>query len=314
MNVLSLFDGISVGRLSLERAGINISNYYASEVDKNAMAISKNNYADIEYLGDIKKWVDWNIDFSKIDLVIGGSPCQGFSRQGKNLNFDDPRSKLFFVYAAILKEIQRVNPEVNFLLENVHMKKESESVITEYLGVEPYKINSKLLSAQNRPRNYWTNITFEMPQDNGIILKNILEKVDTETFIEHEGLLFDPVISEKSRNLVNVENGEIRVKQSVKSGYIVAEDGDGINISFPTSKSRRGRVIKQKSSTVDTACNICVLDGNVIRRLTITELERLQTLPDGYTQGIDYNSRIKAIGNSWTVDVTAHIFRGLKDN
>lgn len=314
MNVLSLFDGASMGMVALERVGIKVDNYYASEIEDDAIKISQDNYPGITRLGDVTRWTDWDIDFSKIDLVIGGSPCQGFSRQGKMLDFDDPRSKLFFVYSAILKEVQRVNPNAKFLLENVHMKKISEDVITEYLGIGPIKINSRLLSAQNRPRNYWSDIEFGVPEDSGIALKTILESVDTTGFIEHEGILFDPSISEKSRNLVYVEDGETRVKQSVVKGYIAAKDGDGINISFPTSISRRGRVIEGKSSTVDTACNLCVYTDGAIRRYTITELERLQTLPDGYTKAVGERARMKAIGNGWTVDVIAHIFSGLKTN
>lgn len=302
---------MSCGKVAFDKAELKVDNYYSSEVDDNAIEISENNYDDIIRLGDVTKWTEWNVDFSKIDVVIGGSPCQGFSRQGKNLNFDDPRSKLFFVYDAILREVKRQNPKVLFLLENVHMKKESESVITEYLQVEPLKINSKLLSAQNRPRNYWTNIPVEMPQDRNIVLNDILEDIKPIGFIEHEGILFDPSISENSRELVYREGGEVRVRQTVKCGYIVAEEGDGVNLSFPTSKSRRGRVIKQKSSTLDTSCNICVYTNGIIRRFTITELERLQTLPDGYTAKVDDRSRIKAIGNGWTVDVIAHILKNM---
>ena len=144
ITVLSLFDGISCGRIALERAGIKVNKYYASEIDKNAMQISKNNYKDIIQLGDIKS-IDEDIikSIGKIDLVLGGSPCQGFSRAGKGLNFEDNRSKLFFNFVGILNIVKKYNPNVKFLLENVQMKKEWVEVINEYMGVEAININSK---------------------------------------------------------------------------------------------------------------------------------------------------------------------------
>ena len=312
---LSVFDGISCGAVALDRAGIQVETYYASEIEENAIAISKQNHANIVQLGDVTRWREWDIPWDRIDLLIGGSPCQGFSRAGKGLNFKDPRSRLFFVFVEILNHIRTVNPDVKFLLENVKMKTEWRDVITEHLGVEPIEINSKLFSAQNRLRTYWTNIPISRPlEDKGVVLLDVLETdIDTAGFIEHDGILFSPTISEASRNLVRVVDGEVRISQDVKQGYIVAENGDGVNISFPTSKSRRGRVIKQKSSTVDCVCNICVLQDGVIRRLTVRELERLQTLPEGYTDGFSPGIAQKAIGNGWTVDVLTHIFSGLAE-
>ena len=308
MNVVSTFDGISCGKTALERAGIKIDKYLASEIDENAIAISEKNHKDIIRLGDVTKWHEW--DLPKIDLVIGGSPCQGFSRAGKCLNFEDPRSRLFFEYVDILNDIRKKNPDVLFLLENVKMKTEWKDVISSYLGVRPIEINSKLVSGQNRSRLYWTNIpNVTLPDDKGINLIDILEDVPIDdTYIEHEGIFFERGISEASRNLVRKVDGEIRISQSTNKGYIVAENGDGINLSFPTSKSRRGRVIKRKSSTLDCACNICVLHNGAIRRFTQRELERLQTLPEGYTDGFSKAVAQKAIGNGWTVDVIAHIF------
>lgn len=308
MNVLSLFDGISCGQLALERAGVKVDNYFASEIDENAINITMKNHPNTIQLGNVTNWREW--DLPTIDLVIGGSPCQGFSRQGTQLNFEHPQSKLFFEFVDVLNHVK---PKY-FLLENVFMKTEWRKVINDYLGLPFIELNSKLLSAQNRPRLYWTSIPFDLPTDAGIVLKDILDEVSTKGFIEHEGLLFDPSISEQSRNLVEVINGEVRVSQTVKQGYIVAEDGDGINLSFPTSKSRRGRVIKQKSSTLDTACNLCVLHNGTVRRYTIEEMEKLQTLPPGYTEGLLPKNRMKAIGNGWTVDIIAHIFSSLKED
>ena len=168
MNILSCFDGMSCGRLALDKAGVTYNKYYASEVDKYAIKVSAANYPDTIQLGDIR---DVKSDGLDIDLLIGGSPCQGFSFAGKQLNFDDPRSKLFFEFVRLKEELQ---PKY-FLLENVKMKQESQDIISKYMGVEPIEINSSLVSAQSRRRLYWTNIPFEIPGDRGVVLKDILE-------------------------------------------------------------------------------------------------------------------------------------------
>lgn len=183
INVLSLFDGISCGRVALQRAGIPVNKYYASEIDKYAIMITQNNFPDTVQLGDVTKWEDWDIDWGSIDLLIGGSPCQGFSFAGKQLNFNDPRSKLFFDYVNILNHIQKHNPNVKFLVENVKMKQEFQDIFSNMLGVQPVEINSALLSAQNRKRLYWTNWEFSQPEDKHIILKDIVHeysKVDRD--------------------------------------------------------------------------------------------------------------------------------------
>ena len=312
MNVLSLFDGISTGRLALERAGIEVTAYYACEIDGNAIKISEKNWPGIIRLGDV---TTLDVDaLPRIDLIIAGSPCQGFSRNGAGLNFKDPRSKLFFCFVEILKKVMAKNPAVKFLLENVIMKKEWRDVISDTLGVQPIEINSRRRSAQNRPRQYWTNIEgVELPIDTGVRLLDILEDAPFD-LVERNGVKFGAnkgaSISPAQMEIVHMVGGEVRVNQPTRQGYIVAGVGDGVNLSVPTSKNRRGRVIKGKSPTLDTSCDVCVYTGEVIRRFTLTELERLQTLPDGYTaaEGVSDTARRKAIGNGWTTDVIAHIF------
>jgi DNA-cytosine methyltransferase len=170
INVLSLFDGMSCGQIALDQLGIKVDNYYAAEIDKYAMQIAKKNYPNTIHLGDVTSVYAQHLP--KIDLLMGGSPCQGFSFAGKQLNFDDPRSALFFEFVRLLKECK---PKY-FLLENVRMKKEYQDVISEHLGVEPIMINSALVSAQNRVRLYWTNIpNITQPEDKGIVLKDILD-------------------------------------------------------------------------------------------------------------------------------------------
>jgi DNA-cytosine methyltransferase len=188
MNVLSLFDGMSCGRIALDRVGIPVEKYYASEIDKHAMKVAKANWPEIIHVGDVRRSWEWESRLPKIDLLIGGSPCQGFSMAGKRLNFNDKRSALFFKYLGILRRLREKNPEIKFLLENVLMDRESEGVITTLLGAMPILINSSLVSAQNRERLYWTNIgpgyfdlvgtrvsEISQPKDRGILLKDIIE-------------------------------------------------------------------------------------------------------------------------------------------
>jgi len=314
MNVLSLFDGISAGRVALERAGIEVDNYYASEVDKYAIQVSTKNYPNIKQLGDVTKWKEWDIDWSSIDLVIGGSPCQGFSFAGKQLNFEDPRSKLFFDYVDICHRVADDNPKMKFFLENVRMKKEYQDVISEYMGVQPIMINSSLVSAQNRVRFYWTNIpNITQPEDKGIILKDIIldqDEVDEKYYLTAEAVDY----------MSRLRNGKPRWEYhknpiNGKAACLTANMYKGVPygvLKIPEA-TIRGRRMEDKSNCL-TATNYdyCWYDGYICRKLTPLECEKLQTFSDNYTEGISNSQRYKALGNSWTVDVIAHIFKGLK--
>lgn len=261
INVLSLFDGISCGMVALERANAN--------------------YPNIIRLGDITKIDDNTLrTLPKIDLILAGSPCQGFSRNGNMLNFEHHQSKLFFDFIRVLNWIRaNNNGDVKFLLENVEMKKEWKDTITEFVKVEPMDINSNILSAQNRPRTYWSNIDNVIaPVDKGVRLKDILEDDSNIKFKNHQGILVDDSFSDRELNLINVIDDEVRISQATKLGYIVAADGDGVNLSFPTSKTRRGRVIRQKTNTLDKQCNVCVYYDKKLRKLSITELETVGQL------------------------------------
>lgn len=253
MKVLSLFDGISCGRLALERTGFSVSRYVACEVDKHAVEVSMSNYPDTEHIGDVFK-ADFT-RFAGFDLLLGGSPCTYWSiaKSNRETRPDGEGGKLFLEYVRALNESKCRY----FIFENNYsIHQNIKDFITEKLGVKPVMIDSALVSAQSRKRCYWTNIPFTMPEDKGIVLQSVLEYGSTERL--------------KSKT-VRCGGGE--------SGW-----GDKHEWDMPNST----------------------------RRYTVTELERLQTLPDGYTKAVSDTQRRKLIGNGWTVDVIAHILEGIK--
>lgn len=318
MIVLSLFDGMACGYEALKRAGIKVDKYYASEVDKYAITIAKKNHPNIIHMGDVENWKDWEIE--KPDLVIGGSPCQGFSFAGKQLNFDDPRSKLFFTFADIVKHF---DPEY-FLLENVKMKKEYQAIITEYMGVEPIEINSALVSAQNRKRLYWTNIPgVEQPEDKGILLKGVVfDDALNPTICMHN--LYGGFKEKKHRAFLD-KSPTIRTASG--GGHIPSLLLSEKALEYMDREVKGGRNhwdFKHHSDVKDPKSAAVVAnffkgvpynvlrDWDCIRKFHPIECERLQTLPDNYTEGVSNTQRYKMIGNGWTVEVIAHIFRGVK--
>lgn len=417
ITVLSLFDGMSCGQLALQKLGIKVKQYYAAEIDKYAIQVTQHNFPNTIQLGDVTKV--FAKDLPKIDLLIGGSPCQGFSFAGKQLAFDDPRSKLFFEFVRLKNDC---NPAY-FMLENVKMKKEFEIIISKYMGVAPIEINSALLSAQNRVRLYWTNIANEpyglfgdmqcaipQPKDKGILLRDILEsdvpdkyylsekmlqyfsnraanfnqgkvnvreeegkascltssmascdisdnfiKVDTNLrkAVNHDkancftaggnsgGLHSDMtlIVASRGRNPENPKSREsglnteqmleprydgktncltsvqkdnlvMHIPEATKKGFIEVKPGECFDFENPKSETRRGRKMEDKSNCLmakETDFMQFTKDGK-IRRLTPTECERLQTVPDGYTSIVSDTQRYRMLGNGWTVDVIAHIF------
>lgn len=390
INVLSCFDGISCARVALERAGFEVEKYYASEINKHAIEIAQKNYPDTIQLGDIEKWREWDIDWVNIDLITAGFPCQSWSIAGKQKGDSDPRGALVHTLIDIWKHIEKHNPNVKFLFENVRMKKEFLDYIDNLFRVKHIKINSSLVSAQNRLRCYWTNIpNIDQPEDKGILLKDIVH--------EHK----------------NSASGlRLLVPEATKKGYTEAKEGDGVDLTFLNSKTRRGRLMRNKSNCLtaakndyflleelkeyivpfdktlqilnkeiergkvgyfrkdsqanrvyyihDKAVTLCgeagggaakmgqylfgcitpdrinkrqngqrfsdgkkfytltaqdkhgILIEGYIRKLTPIECERLQTLPDNYTEGVSNSQRYKALGNGWTVDVISHIFKSME--
>lgn len=436
MNVLSLFDGMSCGQIALDQLGIPVDKYFAAEIDKHAIKVAKANYPDMVHLGDVREVrtkhgglhaMNENGvgELYDIDLLIGGSPCQGFSFAGQQLNFDDPRSMLFFEYVRLLKAL---NPRY-FLLENVKMKKESQDIISEYLGVEPIEINSNLVSAQNRKRLYWTNIPVDgLPEDKGIVLADILEPLEdigqehyhsmkavqymergndkwmqagnrradryeqtpdtqksfTLTANIHKGVPYnyfkDTRDAVKGARIVNRrldENGKrkdndksikprarLELRKDDKAGCLTTVQKDsvvaktnssGLQIAgeadikareslrrvydtegkSPTLMASTGghtqpKILQKgrgynkgglkakdgKTPTISTSAwehnnHLTYDEGMSWRKLTPTECERLQTVPDGYTDHVSNTQRYKMLGNGWTVEIIKHIMKGM---
>jgi site-specific DNA-cytosine methylase len=265
INALSLFDGMSCGQIALERAGVKVENYFASEIDKFAIKVTQTNYPKTKQLGSVTELDGTKLP--KIDLLFGGSPCQSFSTAGGRAGFNG-KSKLFWEYVRILKEVK----PTYFLLENVVMKKQWKQIITDALGVEPIFINSNLVCGANSPRLYWTNIpNVIQPNDTKIKLIDILENLDfdREPYVEN-------YVSSRAVNY----------------------------------KTEKFNTLRASAGSRTQGIGICNNDGRW-RKLTPIECERLQTVPDNYTNYVSDTQRYKMLGNGWTVDVIAHIFKGL---
>lgn len=291
MNVLSLFDGISCGRVALERAGISVDTYYASEIDKWAIKISQRNWPSIQQIGDVCSVKYHNgvlytekgeFTVGKIDLVLAGSPCQSISGLGDGSGLNG-KSGLFYEFFRLLNEIKSENEDVKFILENVSGKKEAIDEISQKMGVTPIPINSNEFSAQNRRRLYWTNIEVLPWAPIDVDLADILEQGLPDDAILTPGRL-RWLLSDKGQSTVVKKYAQIDPE---KAGCLTARSDASWNSNYVTR-------------------------GGQITRLTPVEYERLQTLPDGYTEGVSNSQRYKAIGNGWTVDVIAHILKGLK--
>lgn len=292
MNVLSCFDGISCGKVALDRAGIKIDNYFASEIDKYAIKISKKNHPSIIHLGDV---LGINLDtLPKIDLLMGGSPCQGFSFAGKRLNFKDSRSKLFFNFVDILSKIK---PKY-FLLENVKMKKEYQDIISNLIKVKPIEIDSSLMSAQGRKRLYWTNIpNIKQPKDKEIILKDILE----DDCLNSDKSFYTATECISKQNYKTKELNQIKKSKEI----LATQLGNSYNFG---NKVKKDKAYCLRASQP----NGIIYPDNRYRKLTPVECERLQTLPDNYTYSISNTQRYKMLGNGWTVNIISHILKNIK--
>ncbi|MEQ3658627.1 MAG: DNA (cytosine-5-)-methyltransferase [Glaciecola sp.] len=408
MNVLSLFDGLSCGQIALNKIGIKPTKYYAAEIDKYAIKVTQANYPNTIQLGDVTKWQDWDINWSSLDLVTGGFPCQAWSMAGKQLGDKDERGMLFWTMLDIMQHAMRANPKIKFLIENVKMKKEFEEYITHHttaaLGhVEKILINSALVSAQNRNRYYWTNWKVSQPEDKGIVLADVIEgdgvgvikshgeykdKNEKSQCIDanyHKGVDnhgqrtvlkqyprgnnsgFEKEVNKAPTMTANSWQTNVHLRHDTpqrvatasdikghdynkrvysplgKSPTLAASSGGNLEPKVLTVElndrikgvtedkrgirfhkgdaaksgiSELGRILKPEAGKTDTLTTShmpkLALNANVTklhyRKLTPTECERLQTVPDGYTDHVSNTQRYKMLGNGWTVDVIAHIY------
>lgn len=307
MNVLSLFDGISCAQVALNRAKIQYNNYYSSEINKHAISITQRNYKNTIQLGDVKK-IHKGI-LPKIDILIGGSPCQGFSQSGKRLGFEDERSSLFFEYYRLLKELE---PKY-FILENVKMKKETEKTISGMLKVDPILINSNLVSAQNRPRLYWTNIkNIQRPKNKNIYLSDILQ-CNTDKKYNLDINKLDKKFIETYKDKKNMTFTERRTKEAkeLRKLYRLKYGKDYTPRRAKELTHRKDNKSNCLTATFSKKEHIVIDNNCVFRKLTPIEFERLQTIPDNYTAFVSDYQRYKMIGNSFTVDVIAHILKNI---
>jgi site-specific DNA-cytosine methylase len=342
MNVLSLFDGISCGQLALAKAGHTVAHYYSSEIDQHAMNVTRENFPNTTFLGDVVNVTAETLP--SIDLLLAGSPCQGFSSNGAHLGFEHKQSKLFWHFIRILRETK---PKY-FLLENVSMKKEWLDIISREVGVEPICINSQLVSAQSRKRYYWTNIpNVSQPADLGLTIFDILERPAAAT---------QPMLTKAKKSYcLTATHGNCLGKDGLPNPSEIIHNTKrcqrtcilepGIEVRLPKTKpgrSNQGRFNSRdrvyatdgKSPCLNTVepptvgervrsaepglpdsgkklDGLCVIDKDRWRMLTPVECERLQTVPDGYTACVSQRQRYRALGNGWTVDVIAHLLSNL---
>ena len=344
--VLSLFNGMNTLRQAMENVGIPVKKYYSSEIKPYAIKLTQHHFPDTIQLGDITKWREWDIDWSEITFIGSGSPCQDLSAAGKRAGINGKKSSLFFVFIEILNHCRSLNPHVVFLQENVgSANKLDVGIMSRELGVYPVQINSCLVTAQLRDRYYWCNIrtkqdgmfgevVTDIPQpiDRNIMFKDIL----TSGFVERDkacALLerteqsfgYKDRDSEKAQdylirrekfniNLIYEENNEIRIKTNTKQGYDVITENDCIDLTFPSSKTRRARVVKSKSPCImQSQNNLYAYKDGIVRTVNKIEMCRLQGFPDNYCDIVSDKQAGSLLGDGWTLPVIEHILSFYKN-
>jgi DNA-cytosine methyltransferase len=334
---------MNTGRQALENIGIKVDKYYSSEIKPYAIELTQYHFPDTIQVGDVTKWRDWDIDWQSIDLVLSGSPCQDLSAAGKRAGINGSKSSLFFVFVDILNHIKSLNPNVLFLQENVgSASKLDVGIMSRALGVYPCRINSSLLTAQLRDRYYWSNIqtketmfdlVTDIPQpiDKGIMFKDIITSGDVNR--EKSKCLLSGLYNsfcyknEKSKEaqhylinrekfgtlLIYEENNELRCKTNTAKGYDIVTENDCLDLSFPTSTTRRARVTKGKSPCImESNNNLYSYKDGIVRTVNQIEMERLQGFPDGYTSILSKAKAGSLLGDDWTLPIIEHIFSFIK--
>ena len=364
---------MNTGRQALENVGIKVDKYYSSEIKPYAIELTQHHFPDTIQVGDVTKWREWDIDWSKVDLILSGSPCQDLSAAGKRAGINGKKSSLFFVFVDILNHIKSLNPNVLFLQENVgSASKLDVGIMSRALGVYPVRINSSLVTAQLRDRYYWSNIRTKedgmfgdivtdipQPKDKGIMFKDIItdgyvERVKSLALLQSESRACSNQESIKKRaskdfiNMIYVDTDkhtclktyrsegsqeylkrrnettgmvtliyevqdELRCKTNTSKGYDIVTENDCLDLSFPTSRTRRGRVTKGKSPCLMESSNkLYSYKDGIVRTVNKVEMCRLQGFPDNYCDILSTAKAGSLLGDGWTLPIIEHIFKFIK--
>lgn len=289
MNILSLFNGMNTGRQALENVGIKVNKYYSSEIKPYAIELTQHHFPDTIQVGDVTKWKEWNIDWSSIDLVLSGSPCQDLSAAGKRAGINGKKSSLFFVFVDILNHIKELNPKVLFLQENVgSASKLDVGIMSRELGVYPVRINSSLVTAQLRDRYYWSNIRTKEDGMFGDIITNIPQPKD-------RCIMFKDIIT---GGTVEREKAVCLLEGTISKHNFID------NFSEKVQKYLKSRAEKNFISII--------YDNKLVRTVNQIEMERLQGFPDGYTSILSKSKAGSLLGDGWTLPIIEHIFSFIK--
>lgn len=314
MNVLSLFNGMGTLRQAFADMNIKVDKYYSSEIKPYAIELQQHHFPDVIQVGDINNWREWDIDWKTIDFIGSGSPCQDLSVAGKRAGINGSRSSLFFTFVEILEHVKKLNPNVKFLQENVgSSSKKDVGIMSRSLGVYPVRINSSLVTAQQRDRYYWTNIRTKQtmfdtvsdipqPKDRNIMFKDILTSSETDK--EKHNCLN----TESESTLIYEEDNELRVKTNTIKGYDVVTENDCLDLSFPKSKTRRARVTRGKAPCLmQSNNNLFSYKDKKLRTVNKVEMCRLQGFPDDYCDILSQRKASSLLGDGWTLPIIIHI-------
>jgi DNA-cytosine methyltransferase len=319
MNVVSLFNGMNTGRQALENVGIKVNKYYSSEIKPYAIELTQHHFPDTIQVGDVTKWMEWNIDWKSIDLILSGSPCQDLSAAGKRAGINGSRSSLFFVFIEILEHIKTLNPNVLFLQENVgSASKLDVGIMSRALGVYPVRINSSLVTAQLRDRYYWSNIKTKetmfdivtdipQPKDLGIMFKDIVtggrvEQVKANALLESD---YKQQIKDEIKQDIYIKKRLAKGKQTPNLVYVDTDKHVCLRPRFGTGGTQEGNIKRNKEMP---SMITLIHENELVRTVNQIEMERLQGFPDGYTSILSKSKAGSLLGDGWTLPIIEHIF------
>jgi site-specific DNA-cytosine methylase len=333
MIVVSLFNGMNTGRQALENCGYKVTKYYSSELKPYAIELTQFHFPDTIQVGDVTKWREWDIDWKSVNIILSGSPCQDLSNAGKKAGIYGKKSSLFWVFIEILEHVRSLNPDVIFFQENVgSASKKDIGIMSRAMGIYPVRINSELVTAQSRDRYYWTNIRtketmFDVvtdipePKDQKIMLQDILENgfvsvnksrailESEERPLSQQHKMAHRFFSSGFTTVIFKDNETfLRVKEATKIGFVDIANGKCVDLSYPKSKTRRGRSMDEKSNCLLRNNEYFVFNNGDLRYFTKTELCRLQGFPDNYCDILTRNKAASLLGDGWTLPIVEHFF------